>query len=85
MIPSCILEQICRDAEADRKFRASLGLPPVPQRQLPERTWKDEAEELGVAFLMLAPLLFTMCFAGGFVWAVVLVVNAVTGAKIELP
>lgn len=85
MIPSCILEQIAREAEADRKVRASLGLPPLPERPLPKRTWKSDAEEWCFALLMLVPLFFATAIAGGVVWVSVLVVDTVTGTKIELP
>ena len=77
-IPLCLLEQPAREAEADRKFRASLGLPPLPERPLPKRTWKSDAEEWCLALLVLVPPIFSMVFAGGVVWVIVLVTEAVT-------
>ena len=85
MIPACIFEQAIRDAEAARRFRASLGLPPLPERKLPVRTWKDDAEEWGVALLMLVPLFFTLFFAGGVALVISLIIEAITGTKIESP
>lgn len=44
------------------------------ERKLPERTWKDDTAEWGFALLMLVPLVFTLCFAGGFLWLIVTVI-----------
>ena len=74
MIPACIFELLVREEQAKRQLRIQLGLPPI-ERKLPERTWKDDAAEWGFALLMLVPLVFTLCFAGGFLWLIVTVIG----------
>ena len=84
MIPACIFEQLVREEQAERQLRVQLGLPPI-ERKLPERTWKDDAAEWGFALLMLVPLVFTLCFAGGFLLLIVTVICPALGVSLEAP